>query len=45
VSNLANLATDLAKSDPKQQAKAARREYVPPREQTEGQLDLLEGIA
>ena len=32
-------------SDPKQQAKAARREYVPPREQTEGQLDLLEGIA
>ena len=31
--------------DPKQQAKAARREYVPPREQTEGQLDLLEGIA
>ena len=32
-------------SDPKQQAKAARREYVPPREQAEGQLDLLEGIA
>lgn len=32
-------------SDPKQLAKAARREYVPPREQTEGQLDLLEGIA
>ena len=32
-------------SDPKQQAKAARREYQPPREQTEGQLDLLEGIA
>ena len=32
-------------SDPKQQAKAARREYVPPREQTEGQLYLLEGIA
>ena len=32
-------------SDPKQQTKAARREYVPPREQTEGQLDLLEGIA
>ena len=32
-------------TDPKQQAKAARREYVPPREQTEGQLDLLEGIA
>ena len=32
-------------SDPKQLAKAARREYQPPREQTEGQLDLLEGIA
>ena len=32
-------------SDPKQQAKAARREYVAPREQAEGQLDLLEGIA
>ena len=32
-------------SDPKQQAKAARREFTPPREQTEGQLDLLEGIA
>lgn len=32
-------------SDPKQLAKAARREYVAPREQTEGQLDLLEGIA
>jgi DNA modification methylase len=32
-------------SDPKQQAKAARREYQPPREQAEGQLDLLEGIA
>ena len=32
-------------SDPKQLAKAARREYVAPREQAEGQLDLLEGIA
>lgn len=32
-------------TDPKQQAKAARREYQPPREQAEGQLDLLEGIA
>jgi DNA modification methylase len=32
-------------SDPKQQAKAARRPFVPPAEQTEGQLDLLEGIA
>ena len=32
-------------TDPKQLAKAARREYQPPREQTEGQLDLLEGIA
>jgi len=32
-------------TDPKQQAKAARREYVAPREQAEGQLDLLEGIA
>ena len=32
-------------SDPKQQAKAARREYVAPREQAEGPLDLLEGIA
>ena len=32
-------------TDPKQQAKAARREFTPPREQTEGQLDLLEGIA
>jgi len=32
-------------TDPKQLAKAARREYVAPREQAEGQLDLLEGIA
>ena len=32
-------------NDPKQQAKAARREFKPPVEQTEGQLDLLEGIA
>ena len=32
-------------SDPKQLAKAARRPFVPPAEQTEGQLDLLEGIA
>ena len=32
-------------TDPKQLAKAARRPFVPPAEQTEGQLDLLEGIA
>ena len=32
-------------SDPKQLAKAARRPFVPPAEQAEGQLDLLEGIA
>ncbi len=32
-------------TDPKQQAKAARKPFVPPAEQTEGQLDLLEGIA
>ena len=32
-------------SDPKQLAKAARRPFVPPAEQTDGQLDLLEGIA
>jgi DNA modification methylase len=31
-------------NDPKQRAKAARREYTPPREQTDGQLDLLEGL-
>ena len=31
-------------SDPKQRAKAARREYTPPPEQTTGQLDLLEGL-
>jgi DNA modification methylase len=30
--------------DPKQQAKAARREYVPPREQTDGQLSLMDGL-
>ena len=32
-------------TDPKQLAKAARRPFVPPAEQTDGQLDLLEGIA
>ena len=32
-------------TDPKQLAKAARRPFVPPTEQTDGQLDLLEGIA
>ena len=32
-------------TDPKQLAKAARRPFVPPAEQAEGQLDLLEGIA
>ena len=32
-------------SDPKQLAKAARREFKPAAEQTDGQLDLLEGIA
>jgi DNA modification methylase len=31
-------------TDPKQRAKAARREYTPPPEQTTGQLDLLEGL-
>jgi DNA modification methylase len=31
-------------SDPKQQAKAARREYKPPAPQLDGQLDLLEGL-
>jgi DNA modification methylase len=32
-------------SDPKSRAKAARREFTPPPEQTTGQLDLLEGLA
>jgi len=32
-------------TDPKQLAKAARREFKPAAEQTDGQLDLLEGIA
>ena len=34
-----------SKKASKQLAKAARRPFVPPAEQTEGQLDLLEGIA
>jgi hypothetical protein len=32
-------------TDPKQRAKAARREYVAPPEQTEGQLELIEVTA
>jgi hypothetical protein len=32
-------------NDPKSRAKAARRDYTPPPEQTTGQLDLLEGLA
>lgn len=32
-------------TDPRQRAKAARREYTPPREQTIGQLALIEGTA
>ena len=32
-------------SDPKQRAKAARREFTPPAVQVDGQLDLWEGLA
>ena len=39
------IVTSPRTTDPKQLAKAARRPFVPPAEQTEGQLDLLEGIA